>query len=75
MHAWLGEHGLAATNLTAAGDWLHVRLDVSQANALLAADYAVFTHAGSGAQTVRTLAYSLPAALQGHVDLVHPTTV
>lgn len=74
VNAWLAEHGLNATALTPAGDWMEVQVDVSTANTLLAANYSLFAQGDSGLQAVRTLAYSIPAALKGHVDLIHPTT-
>ncbi|KAI0635460.1 family S53 protease-like protein [Trametes polyzona] len=74
VNAWLAEHGLNATTLTPAGDWLEVQVDVSRANTLLAANYSLFTHRSSGVDAIRTLSYSIPAALKGHIDLVHPTT-
>ncbi|KAI8970637.1 family S53 protease-like protein [Trametes punicea] len=74
VNAWLAEHGLNATPLTPAGDWLELNVNVGQANTLLAANFSVFSHGSSGLQTVRTLAYSIPASLKGHIDLIHPTT-
>jgi len=73
VDAWLNENGLQATVLSAAGDWLSVQLPVSTANDLLDADFSIFTHAATGKQAVRTLAYSVPTDLVNHVALVHPT--
>jgi tripeptidyl-peptidase-1 len=47
---------------------------VAKANELLSTDFSVFTHLESGMTSIRTLAYSIPRALQGHIDFVHPTT-
>ncbi len=74
VNAWLAEHDLNATALTPAGDWMEIQVDVSKANTLLAANYSLFVHGDSGVEAVRTLAYSIPEALKGHVDLIHPTT-
>ncbi|KAI0674061.1 family S53 protease-like protein [Trametes maxima] len=74
VNAWLGEHGLIATLLTPAGDWMEIQVNVSQANALLAADFALFKHGSADLEAIRTLSYSIPAGLKGHIDLVHPTT-
>ena len=46
---------------------------MSKANELFDADFSVFKHEDSGLEAVRTLSYSIPAELQGHLDLVHPT--
>lgn len=70
---WLSSHNLSATSTSYAGDWLDVSIPVSKANELLGADFNVFGHRQSGQQTIRTLSYSIPATLQGHLNLVHPT--
>lgn len=75
VNAWLSENGITATALNPAGDWLSFSVPVSQANELFDADFTVFTHESTGKQAVRTLSYSIPADLQGHIDFVHPTTV
>jgi tripeptidyl-peptidase I len=71
---WLSENGLSATAITPSGDWLQFSVPVSKANQMLDADFSVFTHQDSGSQSVRTLAYSVPANLQEHIQLIHPTT-
>lgn len=74
VNAWLQDHGLTATSVSPAGDWLQLDTDVGNANSLLAADFSTFSHSASGIETVRTLSYSIPAALKDHIDLIHPTT-
>ncbi|KAI0356281.1 family S53 protease [Trametes cingulata] len=73
--AWLKENDIEATKASPAGDWLSFSIPVSKANALLNTEFAVFNHTPTGSTHVRTLAYSIPADLQGHLDFVHPTTV
>ena len=67
------ENELNATTLSPAGDWIKVEVPVSKANTLFNAEFTTFKEQSSGNEVVRTLQYSLPEALQGHVDLVHPT--
>ncbi|TBU54490.1 family S53 protease-like protein [Dichomitus squalens] len=74
VNAWLQEHCLSATAISPAGDWLQLEVNVSKANSLLAADFSTFSLPSSDAKAVRTLSYSIPAALKGHIDLIHPTT-
>ena len=74
VNAFLKENGLTAKTLSPAGDWLGFETTVGKANELFDADYQVFTHSATGARTVRTLEYSLPAELSGHLEVVHPTT-
>ncbi|TFY57290.1 hypothetical protein EVJ58_g7104, partial [Rhodofomes roseus] len=73
MKAWLSENELVATPLSPSGDWISVDIPVNKANDMLDADFSVFTHKVTGAQTVRTLQYSIPVDLAPHVDLIHPT--
>ncbi|KZT71785.1 hypothetical protein DAEQUDRAFT_755611 [Daedalea quercina L-15889] len=73
VNAWLTENDLQSTSLSAAGDWISVQMPASTANNLFNADFSVFTHSSTGAQVVRTLAYSVPTDLAGHIDLVYPT--
>lgn len=73
VNAWLSTNDLTASVISSAGDWLAVDVPLSKANELLGADYSVFTHVETGKQTIRTLSYSIPANLTGHLDLVHPT--
>ena len=73
VNAWLNENGLHATALSGAGDWLTIQMPVSKANDLLDADFSVYTHPQTGKQAVRTLNYSIPTDLAGHLSLVHPT--
>ncbi|KAI0828483.1 subtilisin-like protein [Trametes gibbosa] len=74
VNAWLKDNGLEGTTLSPAGDWIGFEIPVAKANSLFNANFSVFQHSSSGKQAVRTMSYSLPASLQGHVDLVHPTT-
>ncbi|KZT03394.1 family S53 protease-like protein [Laetiporus sulphureus 93-53] len=71
---WLTENSVTATTLSSAGDWLAISVPVAQANTMLGAEFAVYVDQSSGEQLVRTLAYSIPTDLKGHLDLVHPTT-
>ena len=71
---WLDSHGLAYTALSPSGDMLSIDLSPDQANALLNANYSVYTHTASGTNMLRTLSYSLPADLSPHVSFIYPTT-
>nr|ABB73029.1 family S53 protease [Phanerodontia chrysosporium] len=73
VNAWLEQVGLNATTVSPAGDWLSVTIPVSKANEIFDADFAVYTHFATGKQAIRTMSYSIPASLEGHLDFVHPT--
>ncbi|KAJ7788662.1 family S53 protease-like protein [Mycena olivaceomarginata] len=71
---WLTENGISSTPVTPAGDMLEIVIPVAKANDLLSTDFSVFTHVETGKTSIRTLAYSIPAVLQDHIDFFHPTT-
>ncbi|THH29194.1 hypothetical protein EUX98_g4996 [Antrodiella citrinella] len=73
VNQWLSENELTATKISPTGDWISFEVPVSKANELLDAEFTTFTHAETGDQSILTLAYSIPADLVGHVELVHPT--
>lgn len=66
-------NNINAKTISPAGDWLAFSIPVSQANALFGANYSVFEHEATGSQITRTLSYSIPSELQGHLELVHPS--
>jgi tripeptidyl-peptidase-1 len=45
---------------------------VKEASTLFDADFGVYEHEISGRTSIRTLAYSIPAELKNHLELVHP---
>ncbi|KAI0328756.1 family S53 protease [Cubamyces sp. BRFM 1775] len=75
VNAWLKENDITVTKTSSTGDWLSFSIPVSKANDLLDADFSVFNHTDSGKTMIRTLAYSIPSDLQGHLDLIHPTVI
>ncbi|KAI0055947.1 family S53 protease [Artomyces pyxidatus] len=70
---YLSAHGLNATPFSPAGDWLSLDLTVTQANTIFDTQFSTFAHVETGAKSVRALQYSIPTALRGHLDFVHPT--
>ncbi|KAI0064450.1 subtilisin-like protein [Artomyces pyxidatus] len=77
VHAWLDHHGVPASSVSPShsGDWLTVSsVPIDQADALLGASYQVYRHAETNETLLRTVGYSLPAALHAHVAVVAPTT-
>ncbi|KAF7307389.1 Family S53 protease-like protein [Mycena indigotica] len=74
VNSWLDANKITAKTISPAGDTLQFTVPVSQASSILNAEFASFTHSGRNETTIRTLQYSLPADLSGHVAYVHPTT-
>ncbi|KAH9065005.1 subtilisin-like protein [Lactarius vividus] len=76
VKSWLQYHSVPLpTSLTHDGSWLTLTgVPVSKANDLLGASYQLYQHAETKEVIIRTVGYSLPAALYGHVQTVAPTT-
>ncbi|KAI0261746.1 subtilisin-like protein [Gloeopeniophorella convolvens] len=73
VNAWLSENGLNGTTVSPYGDWIAIQTTVGQANELFATQFSEFTYEETGEKSIRTLQYSIPAVLKGHLELVHPT--
>lgn len=77
VNDWLAYHDIPTSSVRTShgGDWLTVSsVPVSQADALLGASYQVYRHSETNDTLLRTVGYSLPAALHDHVAVVAPTT-
>ena len=59
-------------SITRGGSWL--TLSLTKVNALFSASYQLFLHTETNETVIRTIRYSLPAALQGHVQTVGSRT-
>ncbi|KAH9030888.1 subtilisin-like protein [Lactarius pseudohatsudake] len=79
VHSWLGHHRVPSSSISTShgGGWLTITgVPVSQADELLSTSYQLYRHTGENVTEVilRTVSYSLPAVLHGHVQTVVPTT-
>ncbi|KZP14825.1 family S53 protease [Athelia psychrophila] len=74
VNAYLKANGVEASTMSPAGDWLGFSIPISKANDMFNADFSVYQHVASGTEQIRTLSYSIPSSLSGHLDYVHPTT-
>lgn len=76
VDSWLGHHGINCSTISrsAAGDWATVTVSVEQAEAMMGTKYGVYHHPSTGETVVRTMSYSIPSVLIGHVDVISPTT-
>lgn len=77
VNSWLKYHSIYPEDVThssGGGDWVILRVTVSQAERMLNAKYNVYHHLSSSERVVRTMSYSLPRQLHRHVDVVSPTT-
>ncbi|KAH8983147.1 subtilisin-like protein [Lactarius hatsudake] len=65
----------SSTSMTLGGSWLRViSVSVSQANRILGASYQLYQHVETNDTVLRTISYSLPEVLHGHIQTVVPTT-
>jgi tripeptidyl-peptidase-1 len=74
FNAFASDNGLNVTAGGGHGEWMSFTTNVSHANALFAASFQKFQHSTAAPPITRTLSYSLPLALYGHVDTIHPMT-
>ncbi|KAI0178003.1 peptidase S8/S53 domain-containing protein [Pestalotiopsis sp. NC0098] len=71
---WLSHQGLADKSVVSSrGNAVTVTASIEEIEKLLEADYETYTNSETGEQIVRTLEYSLPESLDGHVRMVQPT--
>ncbi|UKZ81685.1 hypothetical protein TrVFT333_009457 [Trichoderma virens FT-333] len=71
VESWLHSHGV--TKYTKQGSSIWFQTEVSTANAMLSTNFHTYSDA-AGVKKLRTLQYSIPESLVGHVDLISPTT-
>ena len=76
VKTWLGHYGVPSpASLTHGGSTLTLTgVSMTTANDLLGASYQIYRHIETNETVVRTVRYALPAALDGHVLTVSPTT-
>lgn len=73
--SWLESAGLRShASYSPRGDSIIIEASVSQVERLLDAKYEPYVNTESHDSVLRTLEFSLPAVLKGHVDMVQPTT-
>ena len=70
----MSNNNITAQTISPAGDWLSINVPVSQANALLNANFNEYPHDASNTAAIRTLSYSVPETLKDHLAFVYPTT-
>ncbi|KAH8979042.1 subtilisin-like protein [Lactarius akahatsu] len=77
VSSWLGHYHIPSSSIsmTLGGNWLRVvGVSVSQANRILGASYQLYQHVETNDTVLRTISYSLPEVLHGHIQTIVPTT-
>ncbi|KAH9167583.1 subtilisin-like protein [Lactarius sanguifluus] len=77
VSSWLEHYDIpsSSVSMTLGGNWLRViGVSVSQANRILGASYQLYQHVETNDTVLRTMSYSLPEVLHGHIQTIVPTT-
>ncbi|KAI0331226.1 subtilisin-like protein [Cubamyces sp. BRFM 1775] len=74
VNSWLAKNNVSAARISPAGDWMSVQIPVATANAMLNTQFAEYVHEKTNTSFVRTMAYSVPETVLGHIAAIHPTT-
>ncbi|TFK85969.1 subtilisin-like protein [Polyporus arcularius HHB13444] len=71
---WLVESGIAKERLrmSASKGWIAFNATVEEAEALIDAEYHVYTHE-SGAEQIGCQSYSVPESIRPHIELIKPS--
>ncbi|KAH9175112.1 subtilisin-like protein [Lactarius sanguifluus] len=77
VSSWFGHYDIPSSSIsmTLGGNWLRVvGVSVSRANHILGASYQLYKHVETNDTVLRTISYSLPEVLHGHIQMIVPTT-
>ncbi|CDO72790.1 hypothetical protein BN946_scf184994.g43 [Trametes cinnabarina] len=74
VNAWLAKHNVTASTISPAGDWLSMQIPVAKANAMLSTQFCEYVHVKTNTSIIRTLSFSIPDTVKGHLAAIHPTT-
>ncbi|KAI0206139.1 subtilisin-like protein [Astrocystis sublimbata] len=69
---WLRSAGI--DHVEQDGEWVNFKTTVSKAAQLLDAEFSVYNHVGTVAESIRTLSYSVPEEIKSHITMIQPTT-
>ncbi|KAJ4311820.1 hypothetical protein N0V94_007762 [Neodidymelliopsis sp. IMI 364377] len=73
VNEWL-KNEIPNTKVTVTGDYFTVEGTVNDIERLLKTKYSTYVNEELKTKALRTLEYSIPQALVGHVDMIQPTT-
>ncbi|PLB44831.1 tripeptidyl aminopeptidase [Aspergillus steynii IBT 23096] len=72
VQGWLESAGI--TNYEQDADWINFQTTVEKANALLETQFHWYNNKEKDIRRLRTLQYSIPESVAGHVNVIQPTT-
>ena len=71
---WLRAEGIPITLIQDDGQWINFYTSTTEAERILGAKFRLYRNEAAGLERIRTLQYSLPAALHRYVHMIQPTT-
>lgn len=72
VKAWLADHGITDHAFNPSRDWVSISVPIEKVESMLDTTYSRFRHR-DGSELSRAEAWSLPAHLHEHIDVVQPT--
>ncbi|KAK2744003.1 polynucleotide 3'-phosphatase [Myotisia sp. PD_48] len=74
--SWLRREGISTRSVENDGDWLHLKIPVSQAERILHTRFHQYHSLHDRSATViRTLKYSVPRGISSYIHMIQPTTM
>lgn len=72
--SWLAASGVKQSDVEDDGEWINFYAPISLAQTMLNTTFHVYGHEVAESQRIRTLQYSVPANVSGHIHMIQPTT-
>lgn len=75
MLSWLEDSGIPSGDIVDDGEWINFLATVATAEDMLDTKFKSYQNVNRpDVKKIRTLHYSVPKAVRGHIDLIQPTT-
>jgi tripeptidyl-peptidase-1 len=71
--SWLAESGVSPFDIEDDGDWIHFFVSVGTANSMMSTTFQIYGNSIDNSEKIRTLRYSVPAAVAEHITMIQPT--
>lgn len=73
--SWLEESGISSKDIKDDGEWITFHAPVAKAESMLSTTFKTYQNdVRRDVKRVRSLGYSVPKAVRGHIDMIQPTT-
>jgi tripeptidyl-peptidase-1 len=72
---WLKTSGIEARDISNDGEWINFVAPVKRAEEMMGTTFKTYqSSVRRGVKKVRSLSYSVPNEVRGHIDMIHPIT-